>query len=87
MGVTFLERFITWQQPAETFINGVTMAVVVAALVLFQHFSHRAREDQRRYDQAAQRSAQHDLFERDAEARRLRPDSAPDPAHPPGAAR
>ena len=71
MGVTFLEHFIAWQQPAETFIYGVAMAAVVAALVLFQRYSHQAREDQRHDEQEAR--AQHDLFERDTEERRVQP--------------
>ena len=51
--------------------DGVAMAAVVAALVLFQRYSHRAREDQRHDEQEAR--AQHDLFERDAEERRVHP--------------
>jgi uncharacterized membrane protein YqhA len=74
MGVTFLEHFIAWERPAETFIYGVAMAAVVAALVLFQRYSHQAREDQRHDVQEAR--AQHDLFERDTEERRVPPRAA-----------
>ena len=68
MAVTFLEHFILWQQPWETMQFGVTLALVVAALVLFQFYNHRAKEDQHALDKPAR--AQQQLFEEDEEEHR-----------------
>ncbi len=77
LSVTFLERFIAWQQPVETALFGLTLAVVVAALVLFQFHSHRSRE-QPTEDPMAQERAQRQLFEEGEEQHEVRPDRAPD---------
>lgn len=67
LGVTFLEHFIQWQEPVETLQFGAAMALVVGALVLFQHFSHRAKEDQKEHNPDEQKRAQRELFQDDRE--------------------
>lgn len=67
LGVTFLEHFILWQQPLETLQFGAAMALVVGALVLFQHYNHRAKEDQKANNSDVQKRAQRDLFQGDSE--------------------
>jgi uncharacterized membrane protein YqhA len=74
LGVTFLEHFIAWQQAFETMMFGVALAVVVAALVLFQWHSNRAKEEQKMNDPDAQAKAQRELFHRDREEREVDPD-------------
>ncbi len=74
MGVTFLEHFIRWEQPNEILQFGGTLALVVAALVLFQFQSHRAKEEQRKNDPDTQARAQRQLFHEDREEREVRPD-------------
>ena len=66
LAITFLEHFILWQDPMATMQLGVTMAVVVAALVLFQMYLHRAREDQKSESETQER-AQQRLFVEDRE--------------------
>jgi uncharacterized membrane protein YqhA len=82
MAVTFLGHFIRWEQPTNTLLFGATLAVVVAALVLFQAYTHRAKEDQRRHNPDTQMRAKRELFDEDREARAIRPDevSGGDPA-------
>ena len=75
MSVTFLEHFILWENALETLQFGGTLAVVVASLVLFQFFSHRAKEDQKLRDPEAQ-VAQRQLFQRDEEERDVRDEQA-----------
>jgi uncharacterized membrane protein YqhA len=74
MGITFLEHFIRWEQAVETLLFGMSLAVVVAALVFFQSHSHReAVEDQ--HEQALMRMrAQRQMFHHDEEERVVRPD-------------
>ena len=67
MGVTFLEHFIRWEDPIETLQFGAALAVVVFALVVFQLYSHRAKEDQKSNDPDVQKRAQRDLFQSDDE--------------------
>ncbi len=74
MAITFVEHFIVWEQPAELLQFGVTLAVVVAALVLFQAYNSRAREEQKLHDPDTEVRAQRDLFQQAEEQRRVRPD-------------
>lgn len=67
LGVTFLEHFIEWTQPLETLMFGAALAVVVAALVLFQRYTHQAREDQRLNNPDVQARAQRRMFQEDRE--------------------
>jgi uncharacterized membrane protein YqhA len=75
MAVTFLEHFILWEQPTEILQFGGTLALVVAALVLFQFHSHRAAEEQKRGD-PEQTRAQRELFQQDREGHEIRPEDA-----------
>jgi uncharacterized membrane protein YqhA len=75
MAVTFLEHFILWEQPNDILIFGGTMAVVVAALVLFQFYSHWSKEEQRR-EAPEQTRAEHELFDKDEEEREPERDGA-----------
>lgn len=65
MAITFLEHFIQWQQPMETLTYGVTLAVVVAVLVLFQFHSQHVKEAAQRDEAHAQGRAQQQLFHQD----------------------
>ncbi|MFN8635642.1 MAG: YqhA family protein [Chloroflexota bacterium] len=78
MAVTFLEHFIRWDQAVETLLYGVSLGIVVAALVFFQMHSHReAREDE--HENATSRiRAQREMFHADHEEREVRPDEAPE---------
>lgn len=69
LGVTFLEHFIRWEEPLETLMFGAALALVVASLVLFQHYSHRAKEDQKEHNPDELKKAQRDLFQYDHEER------------------
>ena len=74
MSVTFLEHFIRWEDPNQILNFGGTMALVVAALVLFQLYSHRAKEEPKRHGLDTQARAQHALFHEDREEREIQPD-------------
>ncbi len=65
MAVTFLEHFILWEDALKMLQHGATLALVVAALVLFQFYNHRAKEDQA--DRNAPSQAKHELFDHDQE--------------------
>jgi uncharacterized membrane protein YqhA len=74
MGVTFLEHFIAWEDPVATLQFGAALAVVVLALVLFQMYSHRAKEDQKANNPDVQKRAQHNLFQRADEEHDVTPE-------------
>ncbi len=61
MAVTFLEHFILWEDALEMLQHGATLALVVVALVLFQFYNHRAKEDQA--ERSAPTQAKHELFD------------------------
>lgn len=67
LGVTFLEHFIQWQEPVATLQFGGGLAVVVVALVLFQFYNHRIREDQQTQNPDIQARAKRDLFQGEQE--------------------
>ncbi len=70
MAVTLLEHFIRWEQAMDMLLFGVTMALVIAALVLFQWHTERAKLEQ--HDAGPDREeAQRELFEADQEERNL----------------
>ncbi|MDP8922096.1 MAG: YqhA family protein [Chloroflexota bacterium] len=69
MGVTFLEHFILWDQPVEIVLFGVSLSLVVAALVFFSNHSHRARQDLQREEGRRRARAQQELFEEEHEIR------------------
>lgn len=74
LGVTFLEHFIRWEQPVATLQYGGALALVVGALVLFQMFSHRAKEDQKSHNPDVQTRAKRELFNEDHEQQDIKPD-------------
>lgn len=74
MSVTFLEHFITWKNPLETLQFGGALALVVGALVLFQLYSHRAKEDQKAHAPDVQARAQQALFSEQREEHAVEPD-------------
>ena len=72
MAVTFLEHFIRWENAAQTLQYGAALALVVGALVAFQFYNHRAKEDQRSHgneqvraqrEMAMSDREQHDVIE------------------------
>lgn len=67
MGITFLEHFIAWEEPVQTLQFGGALALVVGALVFFQNYSHRAKEDQKSHNPDAQKRAQRALIQGDGE--------------------
>ncbi|MGH7443795.1 MAG: YqhA family protein [Longimicrobiales bacterium] len=76
LGVTFLEHFIQWRDPLETLQFGAALAVAVAALVLFQFYSHRSNEDEKAHHPDTQERSRRDMFQRDQEQHDIRPDAA-----------
>lgn len=79
LAVTFLEHFIRWERPLETLQHGAAMALVVAALVIFQFYNHRAKEDQQA--DSIGTKAERELFEGDREQQAAKPgDAAPSDA-------
>ncbi len=82
MGTTFLEHFIQWKEPLETLQFGAAMALVVAALVFFQWFSHRAKEDQKAHSPDTQARAQREMFYTDREHHEIKPDEVKGAARP-----
>lgn len=82
LGVTFLEHFIRWDEPLETLQFGGALASVVFALVFFQRYSHKVKEDQQSHNPDAQTRAQKELFEKDHEERVIMDDEIK-PTRPP----
>ncbi|PYE55683.1 putative membrane protein YqhA [Deinococcus yavapaiensis KR-236] len=74
LAVTFLEHFIRWEEPLETLQFGGALASVVFALVFFQRYSHKVKEEQQTHNPDAQARAQKELFEKDNEERVIRDD-------------
>ncbi len=62
LGVTFLEHFIAWKEPLATLQFGAAAALVVAALVMFQRYTHQVKEDQKSHNPDEQARAQRALF-------------------------
>jgi len=79
MAITFLEHFILWNQPFETLMYALSLAVVVAALVFFQMHSHREALENEREEAPMRVRAQRQLFHQDEEEREVRPEEAASP--------
>jgi uncharacterized membrane protein YqhA len=77
MAVTYLEHFIRWDQAVETLLYGLSLGVVVAALVFFQKHSHSEARDDEPEDARMRLRAQQRLFHDDQEEREVRTDEAP----------
>jgi uncharacterized membrane protein YqhA len=69
MSVTFLEHFIQWREPLEIVQFGGVMALVIAALVLFQLHGQRAKREETKHTPAIEERAQSQLFKRGEEQR------------------
>ena len=74
MATTFLEHFIQWKEPLQTLQFGAALALVVVALVLFQSFSHRAKEDQKSHNPDVQVRAQQEMFHTERAHHEIKPD-------------
>jgi uncharacterized membrane protein YqhA len=79
LAVSFLQQFVRWEQPTETMQFGLTMAAVVAALVLFQINSRRGKEFAKQHRPDVQKRAQAEMFQEDKEERTVRPDEIEQP--------
>jgi len=85
MAVTFLEHFIRWENAAQTLQYGAALALVVGALVAFQFYNHRAKEDQRSHGNEQVR-AQREMAMSDREQHDvMEPKEDSDAAHQPEA--
>ena len=71
MAVTFLEHFIEWEKPAELLQHAAALALVVAVLVAFQFYNHRAKEDHRANAGADEEQAKREMFHGDREEREV----------------
>lgn len=78
LAVTFLQHFIRWEAPLETLQFGGALAVTVASLVLFQRYSHRAKEDQKHHKPDTQQRSKREMFEEDQERHAIKPATAAD---------
>jgi uncharacterized membrane protein YqhA len=76
MAVTYLEHFIRWDQAVETLLYGLSLGVVVAALVFFQMHSHREARQDEQEDAPMRARAQRELFHEREEEREVRPEEA-----------
>jgi uncharacterized membrane protein YqhA len=74
LSVTFLQHFILWVDPLQTMYNAASLAMVVIALMLFQHFRQRVKEDQKKESPNIQAKAQKEMFEKDEEKHRITDD-------------
>ncbi len=71
LAVKFLQQFILWNQPVETMYYGLTMAGVIAALVLFQFNSRRSKEFGKEHSPNVQKRAQREMFQENKEEREI----------------
>lgn len=71
LAISFLQQFIRWERPIELMQTGLTMAAVIAALVLFQFNSRRATEFSKKNQPDVQKRAQAEMFQEDKEAREI----------------
>ncbi len=76
LAVTFLQHFIRWEAPQETLQFGAALAVAVGSLVLFQRYSHHAKEDKKHHKPEIQRRSKREMFEEDEERHEIKPDDA-----------
>lgn len=67
LSITFLQHFIEWTNPLETMYYGAALAMVVIALMLFQHFRNQTKELQNKESPNIQAKAQKEMFEEDEE--------------------
>ncbi|MGH6611846.1 MAG: YqhA family protein [Burkholderiaceae bacterium] len=75
LAVTFLERFIQWQEPLQTLQFAGAMAAAVAALVVFQFYARTTKEETPAEEAVDQRRSKKQMFEHDREEHKLKPAS------------
>ena len=73
LGVTFLEHFILWEEPLATLQFGAAAALMVAALVLFERYTHRAKEEHAAPIGHEQARAQRSMFKEHHEKAEIEP--------------
>jgi len=74
LAIKFLQEFVKWNQQLEIAYFGGTLAVVVAALVLFQWNSRSAKEFSKENAPDVAKRAQKEMFEKDKEQREIKSD-------------
>jgi uncharacterized membrane protein YqhA len=74
LAITFLQHFILWEDPLQTMYYGASLAMVVIALMLFQNFRHRVKEEQKKESPNVQAKAQKEMFEKDEEKHHITED-------------
>ena len=79
LAVSFLQHFIRWEQPFETMQFGLTMAAVIASLVLFQINGRRSKELAKESRPDVQKRAQAEMFHEQKEERTLLADEVERP--------
>lgn len=80
LAVSFLQHFVRWEQPFETMQFGLTMAAVVASLVLFQMNSRRSKELAKDSRPDVQKRAQAEMFQENKEERTVHADEIERPS-------
>ena len=73
LAVTFLERFIQWQEPLQTLQFGGALAATIAALVLFQYYSRTVKKEKAPEEADTQHRSKKQMFEHDREAHQMKP--------------
>ena len=71
LAINFLQHFIEWKDPLATLEFGAALSLVIASLVAFQVYSHRATEDQKHHNRDIQARAQRDLFQENNEEHQI----------------
>ncbi|HEY0058991.1 MAG TPA: YqhA family protein [Flavisolibacter sp.] len=79
LSVTFLQHFIKWDDPLNTLYYGAALAMVVVALMLFQHFRQKAKDEQKKDSPNLQVKAQKKMFEEDKEEHHITEEDVNDP--------
>jgi uncharacterized membrane protein YqhA len=79
MAATFLQHFVQWKDPVGTLEFGLSLAIVVAALVSLQWLGHRATEIQKSYSLKTQIRAQHEMFHESMEQHEVKTDDSAPP--------
>lgn len=74
LAISFLQHFVQWTNPVETAYFGVTVAVVISALVIFQWNSRRAKEFEKSNAPDVTKRAQKEMFEENKEQRTVEKD-------------
>ena len=80
LAVAFLEHFVRWEEPGGTLHFAAALAIVVAALVVFQWNNQRAKEFEKTHRPEVQARAQSEMFQSKQEEREIRPEETREPA-------